>query len=356
MQHPRDMPRPRRTGGGQGAMRGAGAPAEHGGDAGMQGVIDLLRTDKVNMAVKPAGCEDLPLAGNHLGARSYDNIDIGLRIGISGLADRGNATIAQRDIGFVNARIIQNQRIGDHRISGAGGARGLRLPHAVTDHFAAAKFNLFAIARQVFFNFDENLRIGQTQLIARGWPIHPRIISAANIDCHVLQIPHDFSVKSKHPPVARYFDKADRAFLPGFKAHSGSCSDIQTLPMRRAAVKFKCGIGFGKMVMAAHLNGPVARICDQQFDRLTALIQDNIARGADQFARFHRSAFRVRFISTTLEKIRTIPAKTGAASSGNVPLCAPWGKICGCAKAGTALKVQSKRSVVFILISYRIGL
>ena len=242
-------------------MRGAGAPAEHGGDAGMQGVIDLLRADKVNMAVKPAGCEDLPLAGDHLGAGPDDNIDIGLRIGIASLADRRNAAIAQRDIGFVNARIIQNQRIGDHRISGAGGARGLRLPHAVTDHFTAAKFNLFTIGRQIFFNLDENLRIGQAQLIASGWPIHPRIIPAANTDCHVLKISHDFSVKSKHPPAARYFDQADRALLPRFKAYGSAGSNIQALSVCSGSIKLKRWVGFSKMIMASHLNGPITRVC-----------------------------------------------------------------------------------------------
>src|SRR6056297_693954 len=52
LQHPPDMPRPRRTGGGQRAMRRAGATAQHGGQAGMQCILDLLGADEVDMAIK----------------------------------------------------------------------------------------------------------------------------------------------------------------------------------------------------------------------------------------------------------------------------------------------------------------
>ena len=76
----------------------------------------------MDMGIEAAGGDNTALAGDRLGTRADHDVDARLDIGIAGLADRGNATIAQRDIGFVNARIIQNQRIGDHRISGAGGA------------------------------------------------------------------------------------------------------------------------------------------------------------------------------------------------------------------------------------------
>ena len=53
----------------------------------MQGVLDLLGADKVDMAVEPARGQDAPLAGDGLGAGTDDDIDTGLRVGVPGFAE-----------------------------------------------------------------------------------------------------------------------------------------------------------------------------------------------------------------------------------------------------------------------------
>ena len=62
-----DMPCAGRAGGGVGAGRWAGAAAEHGGHAGIKRLVDLLRADEVDVAVKTAGGEDLAFASDRLG-------------------------------------------------------------------------------------------------------------------------------------------------------------------------------------------------------------------------------------------------------------------------------------------------
>ena len=49
LQHPRQMPGAGGAGGGQRAMRRAGAAADHRGQAGIQGVVNLLRANEMDM-------------------------------------------------------------------------------------------------------------------------------------------------------------------------------------------------------------------------------------------------------------------------------------------------------------------
>ncbi len=60
------MPRPRGTGCRQRSMGRAGAATQHGGQPGMQGIINLLWADEMDMAVKTARCQDMALTGNGL--------------------------------------------------------------------------------------------------------------------------------------------------------------------------------------------------------------------------------------------------------------------------------------------------
>ena len=47
-------------------MGRAGAATQHGGQPGMQGIINLLWADEMDMAVKTARCQDMALTGNGL--------------------------------------------------------------------------------------------------------------------------------------------------------------------------------------------------------------------------------------------------------------------------------------------------
>ena len=122
LQHPGNMPRTGRTGGGVRTRRRAGTTAQHAGHAGIKGIFDLLRANPVNMGINPACGDDIAFTGNNLGPRADDDINTGLNIRVSGLADPGNAPPGDADIGFDNPGIIKDQRVGDHGINRTFGA------------------------------------------------------------------------------------------------------------------------------------------------------------------------------------------------------------------------------------------
>jgi hypothetical protein len=53
----------------------AGAAAEHGGDAAVERIVDLLGADEMDMAVDAARRDDLAFARDDLGARADDDVD-----------------------------------------------------------------------------------------------------------------------------------------------------------------------------------------------------------------------------------------------------------------------------------------
>ena len=85
-------------------------------------------------------------------------VDAGLDVGVAGLADAGDAPIVQADIGFDDAPMIDDDRVGDHGVDGAVGARDLRLAHAVANDLAAAELHLLAVDREVLLDLDEQRR------------------------------------------------------------------------------------------------------------------------------------------------------------------------------------------------------
>src|SRR5258707_63387 len=85
------------------------------------------------------------------------SIAAGLDVGFAGLADGGDAAAANADIGLDDARVVDDDRVGDDRIDGALGAGTLALPHAVADHLAAAELHFLAIDRAVCFDLDDEL-------------------------------------------------------------------------------------------------------------------------------------------------------------------------------------------------------
>ena len=119
LDHARDVERAGRAGGGERAVRRAGAAAEQRGDARHQRFVDLLRADEMDVGVKTAGGEDLAFAGDHLGAGPDDDGDAGLDVRIAGLADGKNLAVLQSDVGFDDAPMVEDQRIGDDGVDRA---------------------------------------------------------------------------------------------------------------------------------------------------------------------------------------------------------------------------------------------
>ena len=184
LQHAPDVPGAGRAGGRQRAVGRAGAAAQHGGDARVQRVLDLLRTDEVDMRVEAPGGEDLALGGDGLGARPDDDIHARLGVGVAGLADGGDAAALQPDVGLVDAAVVEDQRVGDDGVHRAGGAGRLGLAHAVADDLAAAELDLFAVGREILFDLDHQFGVGQPQPVAGGGAVHAGIGGAGQGACH----------------------------------------------------------------------------------------------------------------------------------------------------------------------------
>ena len=184
LDHAPEMPRSRRAGGGVGAGRRAGAAAEHGGDAGIERLVDLLGRNEVDMHVEAAGGEDLALAGDRLGAGADDDVDAGLDVRIAGLADAGDLAVLEADIGLDDPPMVDDEGVGDDRIDGPFAAGALALAHAVADHLAAAELHLLAIGGEVLLDLDDEVGVGEADLVADGRPEHLGIGGAGNLVGH----------------------------------------------------------------------------------------------------------------------------------------------------------------------------
>src|SRR5262249_57966930 len=119
-------------------------------------------------------------AGDHLRPRSDNDVDVGLHVGIASLADGGNAPILDGNIGLHNPPVIENERIGDHRINCTFDAGPLRLTHTVTDDFPASKLHLLPVGRKILFHLDDEIGIGKAHLVADRWSEHLRVAGTAH--------------------------------------------------------------------------------------------------------------------------------------------------------------------------------
>ncbi len=201
-------------------MRRSGAAAEHCGDPGHQRVIDLLRADEMNVGVEAASGEDFAFAGDHIGARPDDDGDVRLNVGIAGLADGRNLSFLDADVGFDDAPMVEDQRIGDDRVDRARPVGDLRLPHAVADDLAAAELHLLAINREVLLDFDDQVGVGEPYPVTFGRAEHVGVDGAAYLRRHdvlrVCLLEHD---PEKWLPVFRK-DHAPASKSPELSPHA----------------------------------------------------------------------------------------------------------------------------------------
>src|SRR5262249_17137889 len=142
---------------------------------GKQGLVYLLRADEMHVHVDAAGCDDLPFAGDDLGAWADDDRDVLLDIGISGLANRRDPSAPDADVGLHDSPVIDDQRIRDHGVDRAVGSSALRLPHAVANDLPAAEFHFLTVRREVSLDLDDEVGIGETNPVADGRAEHLRI-------------------------------------------------------------------------------------------------------------------------------------------------------------------------------------
>ena len=152
-------------------MRWARAPTKHCGNTRMQCIIDLLRADKVDVAVKTPCCQNAPFTSNDFSSWAYNNIYTRLGVWIASFTDLVNAAIAQPHIRFVDAAVINDQSIGNNGVHSTCGAGDLGLAHAVTNDFPTAEFHFFTIGYaiaaigafcgQVAFNLNNKFSVSK---------------------------------------------------------------------------------------------------------------------------------------------------------------------------------------------------
>ncbi len=147
-------------------------------------MLDLLRTDKMDVAVESTRGEDLTLARDDVGTGTDDDGHAGLDVGIAGLADGADMAFLDGHIGFHDAPMIDDQRIGDDGIGRALLVGDLGLTHAVTNHLAAAKLHFLAVDGEILFDLDDEVGIGQPHPIAGGWPEHVGIDGTLDFNAH----------------------------------------------------------------------------------------------------------------------------------------------------------------------------
>ena len=110
---------PGRAGGRAGAVRGAGAAAEHRRDAVGQRLPGLLRRDHVDVRVDAAGRGDHVLAGDDLGAGADDEArrDAVHDVRVARLADGDDAAVLDADVALDDAEHrVDDDDAGDHRV------------------------------------------------------------------------------------------------------------------------------------------------------------------------------------------------------------------------------------------------
>ena len=164
--------------------RRAGTTAQHGGHARIKRIFNLLRANPMDMGINAACGDNIAFTGNHLGPRTDNDIDTGLNIGVTSLADPGDTAITNTDIGLDDAGIIKDQCIGDDSINRALGPCCLRLAHAIADHLATAKFDFFTKRCEIFFDLDQKIGIGKTHTVANSRAKHRGIGGTINFISH----------------------------------------------------------------------------------------------------------------------------------------------------------------------------
>ena len=76
------------------------------------------------------------------------------------------------DVGFDDAPVIEDQRIGDDGVDRALLVGDLALPHAVADHLAAAELHLLAVTAEILLHLDDDVGVGEPHPVAGGRAEH----------------------------------------------------------------------------------------------------------------------------------------------------------------------------------------
>ena len=140
----------------------------------------------MNVGVDAARRQDQPFAGNRLGRGADDHPlgDAGHDIGVAGLADTGDASALDADVGFADAGPIDDQRIGDDAVESPGIADARRLAHSVAQHLAAAELAFVAVGGGIGLDFEYQAGVAQAHAVAGRWSVDVGVMSPVDPMCH----------------------------------------------------------------------------------------------------------------------------------------------------------------------------
>jgi hypothetical protein len=179
-EHPVHVPGAGRARGGERAGGRTRAAADHRRHARHQRLVDLLRTDEMDVRIDPARGDDHPFAGDDFGGSADDDVHTGLDVRVARLAELRDPAILDRNVALDDAPPVDDERVGDHRV-GRVLRHPLALAHAVANHLAAAEFHLLAVDREIALDFDDELGVRETHAIAGRRPEHLGIRPAADL-------------------------------------------------------------------------------------------------------------------------------------------------------------------------------
>jgi hypothetical protein len=148
-----------------------GAAANQRGNARSKGMVNLLRANKMDVCIDSTGRDYFALSGDNFRPGADDNCYSRLDIGVTGFAYRRNPSFLYSDVSFYDPGVIHDHGIRNYRINCLL-AGTLGLPHSIADHFSAAEFDFFSIDREIMFDFDEKLGIGQSDSVTNGGAKH----------------------------------------------------------------------------------------------------------------------------------------------------------------------------------------
>ena len=178
LDHALDVPGAGRAGGGEGAGRGPVPPPSIEVTPDISASSICCGQMKWMWVSKPPAVRILPSPAITSVPGPDDDGDAGLDVGIAGLADGGDEPVLQADVGFDDPPMVEDDGVGDDGVDGAPRVGGLRLPHAVADHLAAAELHLLAVSGEILLDFDHELGVGEADAVAGRGAEHLGVMGA----------------------------------------------------------------------------------------------------------------------------------------------------------------------------------
>jgi len=105
------------------------------------------------------------------------------------VADANDASVLHADVRLDHAEHgIEDERIGDDQVERLRVDGGGRLAHAVADDLAASERDLVAVTAalrdEIALDFDEEVAVGEADLVAGGGPVHFGVLTAREVQGH----------------------------------------------------------------------------------------------------------------------------------------------------------------------------